>query len=129
LLHRVTQCTSLGPQPLGLGLLALCRQQFGHRQACREEIALQLNRRQWKVRLSAIGMHHSIACILPTLIIVAPGTASGVLQEPISIPVTAFVAPAHGVSSRLEMRLEELIIAGPAPGMPEGQAVESRHIM
>ena len=74
-------------------------------------------------------MHHGIARILPALIIVAPGTAGGVLQETVSIAIAQLVAPAQGRFSRLQMGIEELDIAGPAPGMPEGQAVESRSIV
>src|SRR5256885_16225819 len=92
-------------------------------------MTLQLNGRQWEVRLSVIGMHHGIARILPALVAVAFGAACLILQEPISIPVTTFVTPAYGRFGCLKMRLEQLVIAGPAPSMPERQAVEGRGIV
>jgi len=92
-------------------------------------MTLQLNGRQREVRLSVIGMHHGIARILPALVAVAFGAACLILQEPISIPVTTFVTPAYGRFGCLKMRLEQLVIAGPAPSMPERQAVEGRGIV
>src|SRR5205085_10643384 len=79
--------------------------------------------------LSAIGMDNCIFRILPALVAVAFGAACRIFQQPITVAIAQLVAPAQGGSGRPEMGLEQLLIAGPAPGMPEGETIECRRIM
>ena len=74
-------------------------------------------------------MDDGVAGVLPALVVVAVATPALVLLQSVAVPVAELVAPAQGGAGRLEVLLEQRLLAGPAPGMPERQAIEGRGIV
>ncbi len=92
------------------------------------DVALQLAQRLGAAHQAAVGIHHRLAAVLPGHVLVAGGRASLVLLEPVPVEVAGPVDPLQARLRRLQVPVEQVALAGRAPGGVQGDQPQRRGV-